>query len=62
MKIQQFAEQLTQESRPSPLMEALQAMRRFDLGTLRDLIRQSQMDGWPEWPQPVELGKAESGV
>ena len=62
MKIQQFAEQLQQESHASPLLEALQAVRSFNLTTLRDLIGQGRLLGWPEWPQAVEPGKAESGV
>lgn len=61
MKIQQFAEQLKQENHASPLMEALQAVRRFNLNTLRDTIEQGELLGWPEWP-PVGQSRAESGV
>lgn len=61
MKIQQFAEQLQQESHASPLMETLQAVRRFNLNTLRDAIAQGEVAGWIEWP-PVGQNRAESGV
>ena len=59
MKIQQFAEQMKQENHPAPLLEALQAMRTFNLSTLRGLMEQSQLNGWPEWPPSVDPRRAE---
>lgn len=61
MKIQQFAEQLEQKSHPSPLLETLQALRRYDLSTLRDLLREDQGLGWIEWPS-VQESRAEAGT
>ena len=52
MTIQQFARHLEHEGNPSPLLEALQALRACELDRLRS-PREGLFAGWVVWEEGV---------